>query len=272
MNECKKFRSLFSEALYDEFNSEQEELFKKHLISCSKCQSEYDGMKSTLEIMSRRTRPEPGQTFWDNFSVNLSDRMEAELLPRKRDPKKLRRNNFFTFAPRWTFQAAAALVLIVVGIFIGKSINTPSSRIIQQADQSSSTISQMEPGLEFVQRTQNYFDRSKLILLAIVNFDPETEDVYALNLPVQQKISRELVQEASYLKEELADSSQRRLKNLVADLEVILLQIANLESENDLESILFVKKGADSRGVLMKIRLMDIRRTMNQENKTVSHI
>ena len=130
----------------------------------------------------------------------------------------------------------------------------------------------MEPDLEFAKRTQNYFDRSKLILLAIVNFDPETEDPYVLNLPVQQRVSRELVQEASYLKAKLADSGERRLQNLVVDLEVILLQIANLESENDLESIEFVKKGADSRGILLKIRLMDIRRNMNKGNKNNTHI
>ena len=268
MNECKKCRSLFSEALYDELNVGQEEYFNTHLLRCSRCQSEFNEMKSTLEIMSQRIRPEPGQAFWENYSVNLSNRMEAELLPRKQDPQRWSRKNFFNFAPRWAFQAVAALFLIGMGIFIGKRIDAPSNPIIQQAGQSAPTVSQMEPGLEFVKRTQNYLDRSELILLAIVNFDPETEDPYALNLPGQQRVSRELVQEAGYLKAELAGSGQRRLQNLVTDLEVILLQIANLESENDLESILFVKKGADSRGVLLKIQLMDIRRTINKGNKT----
>jgi hypothetical protein len=137
----------------------------------------------------------------------------------------------------------------------------PSTPEIQQA-------SQQLTGAELVLRTQNYIERSKLILLAMVNFDPKTEDPYALDLPYQQQISRELVQEASLLRKDLSESKQRRLENLIASLEMILLQIANLESENDLDAIELIKEGADSQGILMEINLTDLRRSFKKRNES----
>jgi hypothetical protein len=53
----------------------------------------------------------------------------------------------------------------------------------------------------------------------------------------------------------LKGPGQRRLRELVADLETVLLQIANLESGNDLEAVEFVKQGVENRGLLLKINL-----------------
>jgi hypothetical protein len=120
-------------------------------------------------------------------------------------------------------------------------------------------MAKAEPGpdtqVNVSQRAFDYIQRSKLIVLAIANFDPENQDPYALNLPYQQQVSKELVQEASWLKEELTDRRQRRLQELVSDLEVILLQIANLEEESDMSAIELVQDGVKSRGILFKIHL-----------------
>jgi hypothetical protein len=262
MNDCKHCQSLFLEAFYEELNASHKKFFKEHLKVCEKCKSEFNEMKSTLQFMSKRVRPEPEKKFWDSYEERLAQRIEKEESVQAEHEslwKKLLQP--LTFAPRWSYQAAAALVLIVVGVFIGRMIFLPSTPEIQQA-------SQQLKGEELVLRTQNYIDRSKLILLAMVNFDPATEDPYALNLPYQQQVSRELVQEASLLKKELSESKQRRLENLIANLEMILLQIANLESENDLEAIELIKGGADSQGILMEINLTDLRRSFQKRNES----
>jgi hypothetical protein len=118
-------------------------------------------------------------------------------------------------------------------------------------------VSQSDSQINVSQRAFDYIQRSKLIVLAISNFDSENQDPYALDLPYQQQISRELVQEASLLKEELSGRRHRRLQELVSDLEVILLQIANLEEESDISAIELVQDGVKSRGILFKIHLAD---------------
>ncbi len=146
----------------------------------------------------------------------------------------------------------------------------PSTPEIQQASKQPGIVSPQQPGTELVLRTQNYIERSKLILLALVNFDPATEDPYALDLPYQQQMSKELVQEASYLKKELAESDQERLENLIVDLERVLLQIANLESENDFEAIDLIKEGANNRGILMEINFTNLRRSVRRGKSSMS--
>lgn len=264
MSDCRKCRTLFTGALYKELSSEQKDFFENHLQTCPKCRSEFAKLASTVKIMDKRFRPEPGQDFWNGYWERLVKRMEEEGLTATESESSWQRlSRAFRLTPKWVYQLSAAALLIILGIFIGRLvfIKTPSEA--QQA----SLKPRMDFGTELTQRTQNYIERSKLILLAVVNFDPETEDPYALNLAHQQRISRELIQEAGFLKEKLADSKQRRLQSLIADLELILLQIANLGSENDFEAIRLVKDGVENRGILMEIDLTAIRRAMKKENK-----
>ncbi len=254
---------MFLEAYYKELDARQKRFFKEHILVCEKCKSEFDKMSGTLQVMSQRARPEPGEKFWDSYEDRLAKRIEKEETLQADLPslgERLARP--FVLAPKWIYQGAAALVLIVVGVFIGRMIFMPSVPAIQQAAQ--------QPRGELIHRTQNYIERSKLILLALVNFDPATEDPYALDLPHQQQVSRDLVQEASLLKSDLAKSDQRRLGELIANLEMILLQIANLESENDFESIELVKEGMDRQGILMEINLTDLRHSFREKNESRS--
>lgn len=266
MSDCKKCQDLFGEAFYEELNAEQKNFLESHIRVCEGCESEYNEMTSTLKVMEKRTRPEPDQAYWNGYWNKLARRMEDE---KTITPKSESWWRAFTFVPKWAYQTAAALLLVFLGVFFGRMFFSPPVSDTKQAHRPG-LISQQGPGVELASRTQNYIERSKLMLLALVNFDPETEDSYALNLPYQQQISKELVQEASYLKSKLADSGQRRLENLIADLEVILLQIANLESEYDFDAIDIVKEGVNRRGILMQINLTDIRRSIQKRNKSKS--
>lgn len=267
MSECKKCQAIFADALYADLSDEKKRLMEDHLRDCPDCRSEFEELSTTLKVMKKRVRTEPDPSFWDGYWNRLATRMENENVldvhPEK--PRKSLVSHRF-FVPRWAFQAAAAVVLIIAGIFIGKVLFSPTGSPGTQFVASSQHVSAAPIPAALVSRTQSYIERSKLMFLAIVNFDPQTEDSYILNLPFQQQISRELIQEASWLKNELSDSHQRRLQELITDLEVILLQIANLESESDSEAIDLVKSGVESRGIFLKINLADIRRSTNDKN------
>ena len=269
MSDCKKCQDLFCEAFYEEIDAEQKNFLEAHIAVCEGCESEYAEVTSTLKVMEKRARPEPEQAYWNGYWNKLARRMEEEktLTPK---PESWWRSfgRAFTFAPKWAFQTAAALLLVVLGIYIGRVVFSPSASEVQRARQLPPVASQVEQSAEYIHRAHNYIERSKLILLALINFDPETEDSYALDLPYQQQVSRELVREASFLKQGIADSDQRRLRDLIADLEVILLQIANLESENDFEAIELVKEGVDSRGILLQIHVTDFRQSTKARDKT----
>jgi len=77
-------------------------------------------------------------------------------------------------------------------------------------------------------------------------------------MPLQKRLSRELVNEAGNLKSDLKAPAEKRLRELVADLETILIQIANLESANDLDAVELVKRGVEEKGIFLKINLTEM--------------
>ena len=257
MRACKKCRDLLVPALYGELDSKDKDFFENHLASCAACAAEYKGMSETLNAMSRRIRPEPGKDFWDGYWDRLTRRMEkdeaaAETASR---PGGKRFGPIFRLPPRWVFQAAAALFLVVLGVFVGRTLFSPQPTPVEVAGQTPASES---PGSDPVLRARDYIDRSKTVLLALVNYDPISEDPYALDLPLQKRVSQELVTQAGTLKSDLNKPGQRRLRELVAELETVLLQIANLETENDLEAVEFVRQGVENGGLLLKINLSEM--------------
>jgi hypothetical protein len=257
MKACKKCRDLLVPALYGELESKDKTFFENHLSSCPACAAEFKTLSETLEAMDRRVRPEPGENFWEGYWDRLNRRMEEEeaAAESSRPSAGKRLGRIFGLSPRWVFQAAAALVLVVLGVFIGRTIFPPHQTPVDVAQQTAP----LEPAeSDPVLRARDYIDRSKPVLLALVNYDSSSEDSYALDLPLQKRISQELVTQAGTLKSDLKEPGQRRLRELVTELEIVLLQIANLEAENDLEAVQFVKQGVESGGLLLKINLSEM--------------
>lgn len=262
MTECRKARDRMIEALYGGLDPEEKEIFERHLGACPECAAEYSVLGATLEVMDRRERPDPGPAFWDGYYGRLENRLDAEAAAPAAAPARpaarRRLGGWLSFAPRWAAQAAAAVILVAAGILIGRSVFAPPAP--GPAAGGASVAVPAPAGDPRLVRAENYIERSKILLLALVNFDPAAKDPYGLDLPRQKEISRGLVTEAAALKSDLRRPADRRLRELVSDLEVILLQIANLESENDLEAVELVQQGVAERGLLMKINLNDMER------------
>lgn len=282
MTKCKKIKELFDEEFCEELNKEQETLLVNHLKECPTCRAEYNDQTSMLLFMKKRARVEPGPAFWDGYQARLMDRMEKEEVLVSNFGKK--RVTFFHALvprPRWAYQAVAAIVLVVIGIFLGRWLFPPASpadlAIRKGSIGSPPVVARLEPGSKLMNHTQDFIERSKVLLLAITNFDPQTEDAYVLNLPYQQKVSKKLLRRAGWIKNKFAavkglpllqHKRYRQLKELVTDLEIILLQVANLESGTDISTIELVKNGVNIRGVLFKMQLTDFRQFINKKNKS----
>lgn len=255
MSQCQDIHEMMAEALYDDLDGERRAEFDAHLQSCSDCGRLYQEMAETLWLMSARETAEPDEAFWAGYSDRLAERLEFE--PRQHD-RPLRAKH-----PTWHLHPAlhvgAIAALLMVGVFLGKWIWTEEQPSKFTPDATVSTSGQVDAVNVLVNnRVQSYLQKSQVLLLALANFDPRTDDAVTLNLPSQKRISESLVQEATYLKTALDDPAQMRLRELVADLEIILLQIANLEDEHDLEAVQMVQRGVDKQGVLFRIDLSKI--------------
>ncbi len=261
MNECQMCRQVFADTLYGSLDDSHRNAFEAHLGQCDLCRDEYAGLRATLQDVKKRERPEPDPAFWEGYWERLESRMHRENVlyhPRPSGQRSPSLGWLRFRMPRWAFQAGAAVLLVAVGIFIGRMwLLPPSARVQTAALTGGTTAASM---LELAARTQSYMQRSQMVLVAIVNFDREAEDPYTLDLPFKQQLSRELVQEADWLKQGLGDAHQRRLQELVTDLEAVLLQIANLKAAADMEAIELVRTGVQSRGLFLKMHLAEVNR------------
>jgi hypothetical protein len=258
MSDCRKCLENIPGALYGELTADQKQEFEAHLGTCPVCTAEFERLKTALAVMDRRVRPEPGSEFWDGFWVKLASRIEEEDQTARPSPIfRLKRSaGSLISLPKWAYQVAAAVLLIALGIFLGRMFFRTTGPGTQLARQT--PVSHGGADAAALLRVQNYFERSKVILLALVNFDPKTKDPHGLNFPGQKKVSRDLVREASYLKTQFRSPAQKRLKDLIAELEMILLQIANLDEHQDIAAVELVKRGLDESAILFKINVSEI--------------
>lgn len=251
MSSCRAFRKRIPEAIFGEMAGRRRGRFERHRTECSLCAAEYAEALRALSLAGRRSRPDPGQAFWDGYWDRLEARMREEDV--SAEPARLKAG-----LPRWLAAPAAAAALLVVGILVGRYALKPGpGTVVRPGGDGATLIPAAEADLGT--RTSRYLDRSKRILLAIVNYQPGTQDFYGLGLPGKRAASRDLVAEAAVLKDDLGRAKDRRLERLVGDLEKILLQIANLESEDDLDAVNIIKAGAESRDLLFEINLAELR-------------
>jgi hypothetical protein len=255
MINCRKCKDLMIEALYGELGPADRRAFEDHLQSCPDCASEYSVMGATLRIMDQRRRPDPGREFWDGYWDRLEARLDNEVtLHAARESLAARAGRLFALVPRWSYRAAAGAALILIGILIGRAVFPPSgssSTGISEGARSAAVPVSNDP----VARARDYLERSQILLLGLVNYDPTTEDLSALDMPRKKALSRELAAQAADIQNSLKDSREMRLRQLVGDLQVIMMQIANLGAGNDLDGVELVKAGVQTKGIFLKIDL-----------------
>ena len=250
MNECRRCREVLIEALYDELDPAEKEAFERHLEACPDCVAERAALNETLRLMDRRQRPDPGPEFWEGYWDRLSRRGLWEATSEGRRPSLAARlGRVFSGLPRWAYQVAGAAALVLVGILIGRLALGPTGGARQM------TASRNAPAASAVVQAADFIDRSQVLLLGLVNYDPATQDAYAFDLAGKKARSRELANQVPAIRRGLDQPGQRRLRELVSELEVILMQIANLESGQDLDGVELIKQGVDRRGLFLKIDL-----------------
>lgn len=116
-------------------------------------------------------------------------------------------------------------------------------------------------------RAMRYIEKSQMLLVALVNTDPDAADSYNSDSNMQRR-SRQLVNEAADIKDELSDPKQRRLRELVGELQKILLQIANLESDEDMDAVEFIRSRVNEHDMLLKINLEQMRQGAGVDGST----
>lgn len=268
MSKCQKYIKLSIGAFYKELNDRDREAFDAHIKECPKCAAEYNAMKLSLEVLKHREKREPTPEYWEELSSKIELKISEEEKRRKPQPNVIDRlMNWYELVPKWSYQLAAAVILVLIGVLIGKYIFDPK-------EITHSPVRQMPPDSQYniqhaavEERAYNYLERSKILLLGIVNMDTDVDQSSIIDYSKQRQVARTLIQEATFIQDDLSVVKNQRLRKLVSDLEVILLQIANLESDNDLPAVDMIRLGVEKKSIFLKINLAEMQRQNMRMNK-----
>lgn len=252
MKKCQIYQAGFMAALYGELEAKELAAFNQHLAECDSCRVAFDEMRSTLAVLSKNERPEPEPAYWNGYWSRLEKRLE-----RKHQPILEKFTALITWLsrlPGWSYQLAGAAAILWLGIYIGYlAFRPPAPPEKKLVAQSTRDLQLNLTG----QEAADYLERSKILLLGIVNLDPTAKKI-PLDFVRQQQVSRELLTATADLKQQIQGTKHQRLQVLLADLELILMQIANLEQELDAPAIELISRGVNEQSILLKINLEEM--------------
>jgi len=247
-----------------------------HLASCDECRSEMEGLRRTVLALDRNVkRPSEGRSdlYWQNFAAKVERTIEAEddeqaapsVVQWLLDLFVVHRKPFGI-----GFASALTLVMIAFGVwsvwFRVSPVQQTTPGLVAEEPANVGT-----PGLKNVSmelRAQDYLEQSKVLLIGLMNTDTKSLSSSSPVLQREREISRKLVKESNVLATSLNDPSQRRLKELVSDLQLILVQIANLNADRDVPGVDIIKGGIAHKDILFKINLEEIQRTTSAAAKS----
>jgi hypothetical protein len=258
MKPCTQFETLLTEKLFGELDASREHELNEHLQSCAACRATLAELQHVIQALGKPAPPQMPEHFWTGYWDRLRERMASESRPQSSWRESIRARFNLSWSP--AFRLAAATALVLLGIFIGRFLQ-PQAR--QNVATQTAQPHETEQAAAISQRTANVLDRSKILLLGVVNEDfsaASAEDVVR-----RRKVSRELLTEVRSLQTVLPGSPDRRLMQLVQQLELVLMQIAALEAEHDLTNVEMVREGIDREGLLLKINIEELKRKAQSE-------
>ncbi|HET6463047.1 MAG TPA: zf-HC2 domain-containing protein [Candidatus Krumholzibacteria bacterium] len=287
------------EALYGELDAAGAHEFEAHVSGCAGCASLYEEMRATAAAMSERRRPDPGEEYWNQYYARLEARMERETTVVDNARITARRRSYVS----WGYRVAAAVAVLAAGVWLGRStmnngtttpgtevarshtqpdrgINADSTRIVPDANVATRDVPhgpidgpaqsawkpQPQGNVQLASadmRARDYIDRSQVLLLELINSSPDTTHAADGDYRAQQVRAKALVREASTLRDDLPGNDNRRMRELVTELQLVLREIANLESKNDQKAVEIIRNRVDREGVLMKIDVEQMRDDTN---------
>lgn len=253
MKSCQHYEALLTEKLFGEIAAAQAQELNAHLQTCAVCRATLADLQNVLQAMGKPAVPQMPEHFWAGYWDRLRERMASEAQPQGSWRERFRTR----FNMNWSlaYRLAAATALVLLGIFIGRFLQPQTHEAVVER---SVPHYNAEEVAAISQRTANVLDRSKILLLGVVNEDFSAVSIEDMML--QRKVSRELLTEVRSLQTVLPNSPDRRLLQLVQQLELVLLQIAALEAEHDLTNVELVREGIDREGLLLKINIEELTR------------
>jgi hypothetical protein len=261
--QCTRARRFGVLAAYQELTSKQELWLAVHRARCSDCAVFLDEIRSTLASIPKSTYHRAGTAFLES----LWPRIAAGLSTKPPLGAKFQRrwSTHFPAGRRIGYAFAFAAVMLTVGIVIGRYFTPVSEDERQIAEQRVAQIKAEKELLDQIHRTREYLDRTRTLLLGILNRDPTFPQSDLGDIRKEQEVSKRLVLEGRGLRAELTGDHQGLQRLLIEEIEALLIQLTNLEEYRADAEIRRIQNRVEQRGILLKIAIEDMKIAEQEE-------
>jgi hypothetical protein len=257
MISCRDCKDRMVEAVYGELGVADRRAFDEHIVACLDCAADFAGLDQTRRAMNTRKPSPPSEDILESAWPDFLSRLRASEAGRAWSHRGTVR--------RWVMNLAAASALIVIGVLIGRhgQLNPWPQSVKLEPNEAPAAAG---PTLD--DRVGRYLEKSKLVLMSVDNMNTAAYEEAAFDLSPERKLSKDLLRESRILRRELRASREDQMIDLISQLEVTLLQIANLRDPQVPIRVELARTGIEERALLFKINLEEMRRASERLSKS----
>jgi hypothetical protein len=254
MKSCKKIKNLMVDAVYNQLPEAEQAVFHEHLKTCPACSAEYHNMEKLMSMMNKRQRPQMNEDYWEQYSQKLDEKLDAIADHPKPAVQTHRQRRWFAGSStwtRWVLMPAASVALLVMAVSIVRFFSLSGGKAF--VDTAVSSIRQLTPAVA------EHFDNIKPMLIDYANYTPE-EETDADTEPgetvaVDKTTIQKLLLENRMLKRVVANSDDITAKQLMEELELILMEISNSNGDKA-ETLKAVRQLIKDNDILFKMKVL----------------
>lgn len=276
---CHEVEIIISAHLDGEVTASEWREAEAHIKTCAHCAQTLALFRSgTVFIRQHATELEPAPRVW----LGIARQLEAQ--PKQAWRKKIMARlldllDNYLFHPstsiRYVQVASAAAAIVLAAVFLlqkgfEKSTLTPLAETMTPRQLPSAT-----PAVDFARQSEkrqfaqallldevkNYFEQAGLLLLEVKYLEPELDRE---RIPQIRRASQNLLEETLLIKKDLKQADLGILSQVVEQLEIVLLDLANLKEKTENEEVELLKATIVKQDLLIKIEIIDLKKMLQR--------
>jgi hypothetical protein len=247
--------------------AEAKAAIQQHLHECENCRASYESLLSVLAMVEALPVAEPGPHF--------EARMWNKIAPKLQRPGFDWNSLTAWMSPKHLIAYGSVAALVVAAFFAGRSSLAPkvdSTKAPQVADNivaNTNTPGQVRERILLV-AVGDHLDRAQSVLLEISNAEPGGKQNPDVDISAQQERAQEMLVSNRLYRQTAERSGDNAVASVLDELEPVLLEIAHSPSKVSSSELEELQRGIESRGLMLKIRVLDST-VRNKEKPATQH-
>ena len=218
---------------------------EQHLSSCGDCRDSFVRLQRVMAAVD--ALPEP--VLPDGFERTVWARLAPAIAAPRRGWF-----SWFALTPAPLALAAAVVVLVTAAFFAGRvTKQEPAATLASTADLRERVL---------LADVGEHLDRSQMMLVDLVSADPAEID-----MRIERRRAEDLIAANRLYRQTAAATGHARIKELLDELERLLVELAASPDELSTEEMHDVRERLDANGLLFKVRVLSstLRERQKQE-------